>query len=151
MDCPRCTRPLKEVDLGEFGGEYASVKIDLCPDCEGVWLDKGELDERDESVWTDAEALDFQAAPGTGPSQACPRCSVGLARISPTELLGLVVERCPSCLGFWLDAGEVEAVQHLTAELDSATMDDMTHLLRPPDWSWLKWAVHCARRHYQRP
>ena len=35
--CPRCGTALEE-------RERHSVKIDVCPSCEGVWLDKGELE-----------------------------------------------------------------------------------------------------------
>ncbi len=36
MKCPKCGGDLKE-------REYHHVKIDACPDCNGVWLDAGEL------------------------------------------------------------------------------------------------------------
>jgi RNA polymerase-binding transcription factor DksA len=35
--CPRCGGTLAEA-------EYHHVRIDRCPDCRGVWLDKGELE-----------------------------------------------------------------------------------------------------------
>ncbi len=38
MDCPQCGAVLRERDR-------AGVKIDFCPDCKGVWLDRGELDK----------------------------------------------------------------------------------------------------------
>ena len=37
MKCPKCGSDLVTVD-------YRDMKIDRCPCCEGVWLDKGELD-----------------------------------------------------------------------------------------------------------
>ncbi|HEY5491112.1 MAG TPA: zf-TFIIB domain-containing protein [Gemmatimonadaceae bacterium] len=37
MKCPKCGGTLKETDHGH-------VKIDVCPDCRGVWLDAGELE-----------------------------------------------------------------------------------------------------------
>jgi Zn-finger nucleic acid-binding protein len=37
--CPRCRRPLVAREYG-----YCSqILIDACPDCEGVWLDGGEM------------------------------------------------------------------------------------------------------------
>ncbi|MEW6276627.1 MAG: zf-TFIIB domain-containing protein [Bacillota bacterium] len=36
--CPVCRHPLKEV--ARYG-----VLIDVCPDCRGVWLDRGELEK----------------------------------------------------------------------------------------------------------
>ena len=37
MRCPKCGGDLKEQDIG-------SVKVDVCQDCTGMWLDAGELD-----------------------------------------------------------------------------------------------------------
>jgi Zn-finger nucleic acid-binding protein len=39
MKCPAC----KEVNL--VMSERQGVEIDYCPDCRGVWLDRGELDK----------------------------------------------------------------------------------------------------------
>ena len=38
MKCPKCGGDLAERD-------YEGVKIDQCGDCEGVWLDAGELEQ----------------------------------------------------------------------------------------------------------
>jgi hypothetical protein len=37
MKCPKCGMDLIEID-------YKSIKIDKCSECEGVWLDAGELE-----------------------------------------------------------------------------------------------------------
>ncbi len=37
MKCPKCGMELIEID-------YKSIKIDKCSECEGIWLDAGELD-----------------------------------------------------------------------------------------------------------
>lgn len=38
MKCPTCNTELKM-------SERCSIEIDYCPQCRGVWLDKGELDK----------------------------------------------------------------------------------------------------------
>jgi hypothetical protein len=38
MRCPVCDANMREV-------EKNGVLIDICPDCKGVWLDRGELDK----------------------------------------------------------------------------------------------------------
>jgi uncharacterized protein len=38
MICPNCQTELKM-------GDRSGVEIDYCPNCRGVWLDKGELDK----------------------------------------------------------------------------------------------------------
>ncbi|WP_018962151.1 zf-TFIIB domain-containing protein [Sporolactobacillus vineae] len=51
MLCPVCDDVrMKEVEKG-------SVVVDICPNCKGVWLDRGELDKitrvvRQEKEWT---------------------------------------------------------------------------------------------------
>ena len=137
MLCPRCKTELESIDLGEFGGEYAAVVIDKCPKCEGVWYDKGELDARDESVWTNVEALEFEARLSGGRRPLCPRCEVLLTQVSPKGARELVVDRCPECFGFWLDAGELEGIQNLASKLDSEILKKMKTIRQPsePDGS----------------
>ncbi len=38
MNCPKCFEPLRIA-------ERQGVEIDYCPDCRGIWLDRGELDK----------------------------------------------------------------------------------------------------------
>ena len=38
MNCPACNAELKMTDRG-------GVEIDYCPQCRGVWLDRGELEK----------------------------------------------------------------------------------------------------------
>lgn len=38
MNCPVCDTRLRVV-------ERYGVEVDICPDCKGVWLDRGELDK----------------------------------------------------------------------------------------------------------
>jgi hypothetical protein len=37
MRCPKCGLELIEID-------YKGIKVDKCSECEGVWLDAGELE-----------------------------------------------------------------------------------------------------------
>ncbi|OGP12041.1 MAG: hypothetical protein A2X87_08020 [Deltaproteobacteria bacterium GWC2_42_51] len=37
MRCPKCGMQLIEID-------YSSMKVDKCSNCEGIWLDAGELE-----------------------------------------------------------------------------------------------------------
>jgi uncharacterized protein len=38
MDCPRCQQPM-------FIALKGDIEIDHCPNCQGIWLDKGELEK----------------------------------------------------------------------------------------------------------
>lgn len=37
MKCPKCGADLQE-------REFSKVKVDVCPECHGMWLDAGEMD-----------------------------------------------------------------------------------------------------------
>lgn len=37
MRCPKCGMQLIEID-------YKGIKVDKCSECEGIWLDAGEMD-----------------------------------------------------------------------------------------------------------
>ena len=54
MNCPVCRVPLSMSDR-------QGIEIDYCPQCRGVWLDRGELDKIVE-----------RSAPQTGPQRGAP-------------------------------------------------------------------------------
>jgi uncharacterized protein len=66
MPCPVCKVAL-------VMSERQGVEIDYCPQCRGVWLDRGELDkiiERNASEKSPVQsAPPMQAQPGYGPQQ----------------------------------------------------------------------------------
>ena len=129
MDCPQCKEPLLTL-------EQDSVEIDYCSRCQGVWLDAGELSlllGGKEAGFIDSDLID---SPGRGSraskaGRPCPLCrrktergAVDIAalgganRSSPIPLRGekapcLSVERCPVCLGLWLDGGSLETLINL--------------------------------------
>lgn len=58
MKCPTCVNTLLVMS------ERQGVEIDYCPQCRGVWLDRGELDKLLERADVQAAAqLPIQAAP----------------------------------------------------------------------------------------
>lgn len=64
MDCPVCS------DTKLVMSDRQGIEIDYCPQCRGVWLDRGELDKLIErsSVETAAPAP-YQAPPRSAPPQ----------------------------------------------------------------------------------
>jgi Zn-finger nucleic acid-binding protein len=59
MDCPVC----KDVQLAMT--DRQGIEIDYCPQCRGVWLDRGELDKL-------IERSSVEAAPARQPPPATP-------------------------------------------------------------------------------
>jgi hypothetical protein len=65
MKCPKCGADLKEEDHGP-------AKVDICPECKGMWLDAGEMDllrqvQKSGGKSTFSGLLDF--FPGRGASR----------------------------------------------------------------------------------
>ena len=56
MNCPNC----KEVKL--VLSERKGIEIDYCPECRGIWLDRGELDKIIEKS-SQSEKIDINERP----------------------------------------------------------------------------------------
>lgn len=114
MKCPKC----ESVDLKKQTFLFDdSVEIDVCPTCGGMWLDKGELDQLDESVIISAEQEGFE--PVESIDAQCPSCGGKLDSCTSEAMPKLVVEICRSCRGFWLDKHELEDIREMTLNLES--------------------------------
>ena len=64
MKCPKC-------DVTLMMTERQNVEVDYCPNCRGVWLDRGELDKVIERAAT-VEGQG-QAQPASAPGQPVPQ------------------------------------------------------------------------------
>src|SRR5687768_5446116 len=108
--CPRCGTALAQVKRGE-------LMLDTCDTCHGVWLDRGEI-ERLLRAASGAPGLGSLQAllaqpPGNGsaPHPNCPRCGAGMHGVSfSAENAKVQADRCASCGGLWLDAGELGSI-----------------------------------------
>ena len=102
VKCPKCDGAnLMPLEVGE-------IMLDRCERCAGIWFDHGEL----EAVVGISAAAHQDAAPesdGDASSGLCPRCLVDMR---PAQAVGdpsrpVRVDRCPSCMGLWLDRSRV--------------------------------------------
>jgi uncharacterized protein len=87
------------------------VEVDVCRDCGGIWLDRGEIAAL--AAIPDSELADLRAMhQGNEPPRPagkgklrCPACPGTLAE----KVIGLVrVDFCARCQGFHLDRGELD-------------------------------------------
>lgn len=78
----------------------------------------------------------------------CPKCDVKLELISPIDAKELVIDRCPQCLGFWIDKGELEGMKDVATRIDTKLKGESIKLERPRDWSRLRWAIYCFKDCY---
>jgi Zn-finger nucleic acid-binding protein len=115
MLCPR--------DRGALINEQyeGDVLVDRCPSCDGVWLQRGELEaiqeslERDYSAelrGIDVVALAYERArQANRPDIACPSCGTALQAEEFGYCSQILVDRCGKCGGIWLDSGELKALE----------------------------------------
>lgn len=104
MKCPACKSPLIVV-------ERECIEVDWCPDCHGIWFDRGEL-----AILADKAGKTLDPATIGKPvdkhserRRRCPRCHHRMEKIAPTANEDILLDRCPEH-GLWLDAGELQTL-----------------------------------------
>lgn len=83
------------------------VKVDVCPQCHGLYLDKGEIlrltgNRPLHTFLTKYVGIDSDS------QLVCPGCG-GIMDLE--DAAGVKVDVCIQCFGLWLDAGELEKLQ----------------------------------------
>jgi len=114
MKCPVCYRDLIKVTRG-------STEVDICPKCQGVWLDSGEIvlfiKELTESSEISPRTPHLFKPPDVKtvhtlnePDKLCPRCNKTLQKFNYAYDSNIFLDKCPLCQGIWLDGGEAESI-----------------------------------------
>ncbi|MHC4260433.1 MAG: zf-TFIIB domain-containing protein [Planctomycetota bacterium] len=113
MKCPACSNELQEVTV-------ADVAVDVCKGgCGGIWFDNFELKKFDEPHESAGEELlDVECDTGLVVDRTkkfnCPKCNdIVMMRHFFSVKKEVEVDECPSCAGFWLDAGELRKIRSL--------------------------------------
>jgi Zn-finger nucleic acid-binding protein len=124
--CPKCGSELKEKVIG-------SVSVDECESCKGIWFERGELHDAEESVdeylhWLDFEIWKHPEKFKSRKSKLnCPSCE------SPTVVFeyghtGIEINYCQQCHGIWLDKDEFpKIIESFENEIANMTLSDYVH------------------------
>lgn len=106
MDCPICKNAMIVLELEE-------VEIDYCTQCEGIWLDEGEL----ELLLGSAEGAkgllqSFTSAKTDEKRRKCPIClkKMEKVQVGSSGNKSESIDRCPQNHGLWFDRGELQEV-----------------------------------------
>ena len=101
MECPKCKCELQERQATDL-----KLLVDDCPQCQGIWFDRKELEkmmpiarQKLEMSWR-ALKQDYR----------CPRCQAELYEFTYPQT-EVQVDMCRQCQGLWLDGGEFEAIE----------------------------------------
>jgi uncharacterized protein len=110
VDCPVCSNVMTKM-------EAEGVTVDVCAGgCGGIWFDWFELarvDEADESAGEKFLEVDRDPNLQVDLSKRirCPRDQEIMMRHFHSVKRGALVDECPKCAGFWLDAGELATIR----------------------------------------
>jgi len=111
--CPRCHVPLNHY-------AYRNRDLDMCSQCGGVWLDRGEFRDltREGDVYQSTPVPNgYVRGPIRDPIQyvACIRCGALMNRKNFAKISGVIIDECKPH-GIWLDGGELELIRTFIAD-----------------------------------
>lgn len=113
--CPKCAAPT----LQPFRSSE-NIEVDFCSKCKGIWLEKGETAAYVE-LSSDIPDLDAARRSARKTACACPDCAgAKLEEIRYSPKHDLLVDYCAGCGGVWLDAGELDKLETISAGMESA-------------------------------
>ncbi len=98
----------------------AAIVVDECVSCRGVWLDKNELEQVQQTLERDyaeelrhinvvAQAYEMARQKAAG-NIRCPHCDGELFKREYCYCSQILIDSCPRC-GIWLDKGELDALE----------------------------------------
>lgn len=106
MKCPVCRVPTYAV-------EHDKIELDLCPECQGIWFDAGELElllKRDEAPTLAPEAASKEE------DRPCPLCDKDMDKVNIGPGGGVLVDICPGGCGIWFDQNELQLLTQNLAQ-----------------------------------
>jgi Zn-finger nucleic acid-binding protein len=109
MDCPRCKTNLENQIIHEQGLE---IELDVCPSCHGTWFDEGELQRVDQII--EPVVVEIRRIPNARQQLEglhCPSCNNLMEKHEHPRDQKVIMDFCSDCKGFWLDRGELNAIQ----------------------------------------
>jgi len=124
MICPNCQTHLETID-------YEGISIETCNKCNGDWLDDGELGKivriREVKFDPDERRAIAESTTITGVvleeidrDLKCPKCGGTTDAVNYGGDTGIIIDRCTSCRGIWLDGDELEKIQMVVEGWDDA-------------------------------
>ena len=108
-----------------------TIRYDMCEKCGSLWLDAGDLRQLAYHVQGDIEFCSQEPAPGVEAACGqCPRCDN--ARLYPVRFLDstdILLRRCRNCGGFWLQPGQLDAIDKELADIMPVSGKDLSEFV----------------------
>ena len=118
MICPTCKSAMIVI-------EHNRIELDYCTDCQGVWLDSGELELLLESMSLEStdlflgNILNSIEANSSEKKRRCPICGRKMNKTTIGQEPEVLIDVCPQGDGLWFDGGEVGQLIRQLAEKPS--------------------------------
>ena len=108
MKCPVCDELMVVLELEE-------IEIDYCTECEGIWLDGGELELLLEEASEKEELVSsFNVDDSSSETKIrCPICLKKMEKIFVGKENKILLDRCRNNHGLWFNKGELYDVVKL--------------------------------------
>lgn len=120
MICPNDNTQMHQVRIQSHYGQ--PIILEQCGQCGGIWFDESELFRAKEGEADKIELLDSEILRThvniEKPVLKCPRDKAELFQFKDRYFpKGIILERCPSCNGIWLNRGDFTKFQKARQEL----------------------------------
>jgi len=108
MVCPVCKKPMLVLELQQ-------IEIDYCQECEGIWLDAGELELLlDDTAESNKLMASFSIDDDNSEKRyRCPVCSKKMNKVFVGNDKKVLIDKCRKNHGLWFDKGELHEVVKL--------------------------------------
>ncbi len=113
----------------------ADIQVDVCKECDGVWLDRGELERIQETVENDyrdelenmpestVQAYRVARHERERAALSCPSCAAEMSEREHGYCSQIYIDVCVECQGVWLQAGELKALEVFFERSKAETRD----------------------------
>ena len=119
---------------------FHQVQVDYCPECLGLWFDKGELllakDDKDHQLqWSDFDLWrDKSKFSVLKIDKRCPVCRIPFTQVHYDDSK-VRIDFCKHCQGIWLDRGEFkQIIIYLIRKSDYEILHHYTKNLAKQSW-----------------
>lgn len=127
MKCLKCSEEMYNNTIVTKDEEFS---YDVCEECGGLWLDKGELDKMAFQVEGSVESSSKKKAFTDEEVRTCPRCDIALDKVNFIGYSDVVLDRCANCSGFWIDGGELEKINKELSEIMEVTGEGFYNFIK---------------------
>lgn len=120
MKCPNDNTQMYQVKIEGYYGQ--PILLEQCKECGGIWFDEMELFSARHGEAEKIEVFDSKSLwTPTNIERRIRRCPLDQSELFRFKdryfLKGIILERCPSCNGIWLNRGDFTKFQQARQEL----------------------------------